>query len=62
MDKTLLALLILSLLLLTWQAPYAMLTLVGIVALSVVFIRGTWGILQSSNQAIPDPERVRTDS
>lgn len=62
MDKTLLSLLVLSLLLLTWQAPYAMLTFVAIIALSVVFVRVTWGILQSSDQSVPDAQRVRTDS
>lgn len=62
MDKTLLFLLVLSLLLLTWQAPHAMLTLVAIIALSVVFVRGTWGFLQGFGQSVPEAQRVRTDS
>ncbi|PSN17095.1 hypothetical protein C7271_19540 [filamentous cyanobacterium CCP5] len=61
MDKTLIFLLIFSLLLVTWQAPFAMLTLMGIVALSVVFVRITWGLLQGFNQPAPEAQRVPTD-
>lgn len=61
MDKSLVCLLVLSLLLLAWQAPYAVLTLVGIIALAVLFVRGTWTFLQGFGQAVPEPQRVSTD-
>lgn len=61
MDRTLISLLVISLLLIAWQAPYAVLTLVGIVALSIASVRGAWGVVQGWNDTIPEPQRVSTD-
>ena len=47
MDRTLLTLLILSLLLVAMQAPHATLTLIAVLVLSTLATRGSWAILQS---------------
>ncbi|MEL6401868.1 MAG: hypothetical protein AAFR26_22765 [Cyanobacteria bacterium J06626_4] len=51
MDRTLLLLLIVSGLLITVLAPHATLTLMAIVALSVLTIRVFWAIVQSFEEA-----------
>lgn len=51
MDKTLLPLLVLSVILVTILAPHATLTLAAVVGLSVIVTRSSWAILQSFGQA-----------
>ncbi|NER81870.1 MAG: hypothetical protein F6K42_20360 [Leptolyngbya sp. SIO1D8] len=47
MDRTLLPLLLLSMLLVAMLAPHATLTLTAVVALSVLATRGSWAIIQA---------------
>jgi uncharacterized membrane protein YphA (DoxX/SURF4 family) len=60
MDRTLLPLLLLSLVLIGMVAPYATLTLAGIVALSVVTTWGFWNFFQGLGQSQPEaqPQRI----
>lgn len=60
MDRTLLTLLGLSILLISLIAPYATLTVAGIVTLTTGFIWGTWVLLQGfgRSQAQMQPQRI----
>ncbi|MEM9005007.1 MAG: hypothetical protein AAGE59_15975 [Cyanobacteria bacterium P01_F01_bin.86] len=51
MDRTLLTLLLLSVLLITISAPHAMLTLTAVVLLSVLATLGAWAVLRSFEPA-----------
>lgn len=57
MDRTLLLLLLLSVVLITAWAPYATLTLSAIVGLSALVTRGAWTVLQGVEPA-EAPQRV----
>ena len=50
MDKTLLPLLLLSVVLIAMLAPHATLTLAVIVILSAIATRGSWAIIQAFGQ------------
>lgn len=59
MDRTLLGLVVLSLMLVVLFAPYATMTLGTIVLLSAIATRGVWAVLQSlSPVPQPQPQRV----
>ncbi len=51
MDRTLVTLLILSIVLIAMSAPHAMLTLTAVLVLSALATRGTWAILRSFEPA-----------
>lgn len=58
MDKSLLILLVLSMVLVSLLAPYAMLTITAIISLVSLFIWGSWSFLQGFGQSTPAPQRV----
>lgn len=60
MDRTLLTLLLLTAVLIGTMAPYATLTLVGIIALSAATTWGFWGFLQGLGRSQPEvqPQRI----
>lgn len=53
MDRTLLPLLLLSVVLVAVLAPHATLTLTAIVTLSAIATRGSWAIIQAFEQSTP---------
>lgn len=50
MDKTLLSLMVLSIILVVLWAPQATLTLSAILGLSTLVTRGSWAVIQAFNQ------------
>lgn len=60
MDRTLLTLLIMCIVLIGMIAPYATLTLTGIVMLAVVTTWGSWSFIQRLGQQQPEvqPQRI----
>lgn len=57
MDRTLLALVVLSVGLLALQAPHMTLAVAMVIVLSAIAIRGSWAILQSLSPK-PAPQRI----
>ncbi|HEY9878230.1 MAG TPA: hypothetical protein V6D29_07225 [Leptolyngbyaceae cyanobacterium] len=60
MDRTLLALLMLCVVLIGMIAPYATLTLTGIVMLAAVTTWGSWALIQGFGRRQPEvqPQRI----
>lgn len=61
MDMSLIAMLVISVGLVAWQAPYAVLTLFAIIMFTAIFVRGAWSFLQGFGKSVPEAERVRSD-
>ncbi len=58
MDRTLLALVSLSALLISLVAPLATMTVAAILFLSALFTWGSWSLLRGIGQPQPEPQRV----